>query len=307
MASLSDVTAAGGAVLGSIVGEFWASGEEKKRKRLMEQAMQEVTRLNLPPLEAQRVQIQLAELFEQGPSAMEGVRADPFFANVQKQAVQSFQEQAQGAGLDAAGKAAMFAGRTAAGQAAAGRQGAIRQDMRARGMRGSGLDFLAQQLNAQNEAGQVAAAGFQAASDSQARREQARAQGAALAGQASAQDFSQQAARAQAMDEVAARNMAARNQNSQYNAAATNQGRMFNARQMSDRFNQELALAEAKANARRGMAGYYGENANRRRGIAADSGRAIGAGIGKGIEMYYTGGLSEMGGMFGGGGGGTMV
>lgn len=301
MASLSDVTAAGGAVLGSIIGEFWAQGDEKKRKKLLEQAMQEITRLNVPPLQQQQIKLQLAELAVQGPSALEGVRVSPFFENVQKNAIESYQEQAQGQGLDAAGKAAMFQGRTAAGQAAAARQGAIRQDARARGIRGSGLDVVSQQIAAQQEADQVAAAGFGASADSQARREQARAQGAALAGQASDRSFSQQATRANAMDEAARFNANARNQNSQFNANTRNQQAVYNSRLIGENYDRQLQLAQAKANARQGMAGYYGGNADRKRGMATDTGQAVGAAVGKGIEMYYTGGLSEMGGMFGGG------
>lgn len=311
MASLSDVTAAGGAVLGSIVGEFWAQGDEKKRKRLLENAMKEVTRLNVPPLEQQRIKLQLAELMTEGPSAMEGVRVSPFFENIQKQAIESYQEQATGTGVDATGKAALFMGRTEAGQAAAARQGAIRQDARARGIRGSGLDMVAQQINAQQEAQQAAQAGFQASAESQMRREQARMQGAALAGQASDRSFGQQSARAQAIDAVNARNAMATNQNRQFNANTQNQQAIYNSRLVGENYDRQLQLAQAKAMARQGMAGYYDEQANRKRGMATETGRAVGAAAGKAVEMYMSGGTSEMagamGGMMGGGGGGGMI
>lgn len=289
---------------GAIIGEFWASGDEKERKKLLDSAMKQIDDLQVPTVEKQKIKMQLADLAEQGPSALEGVRVSPFFENVQKQAINSYQEQAQGAGLDAAGKAALFQGRTAAGQAAAARQGAIRQDARARGVRGSGLDLISQQVAAQGEAGQAAAAGFQASADSQARREQARMQGAALSGQAADRSFGQQATRANAMDNVAQYNANARNQNNQFNANTTNQGNIYNSRLIGENYARQVQLAQLKSQERKEMAGFYGDKANRKRGLARDTGQAVGAAVGKGIEMYYSGGMSEMGGMMGGGGGG---
>lgn len=272
-----------GSVLGAIVGEIWGSGDDRIAEEKMKEAQALIDNLDIPSVDKQRVKLQLAEFAQLGPSAMEGVKVDPMFEGVQKQALATYQQQSQGVGTDAQARAAQYQGMRAAGQAAAARQGAIRQDMAARGLRGSGVDLKTQLLAGQQEADAAAGLGYQAAADSEARRTQATDKSAALAGSMGDTSFNRQSAVAQARDRVAAQNAQALNQNREYNANNANQEQVYNSRLIGENYGQQLERARLQAAQRQGQMDYYINKGNRKRGIATDVGNLAGTGAGMAI------------------------
>lgn len=280
-----------GGLYGSIIGEIWASGDQKKADEAYKRGMAYINGLNIPADEKLKIQAELAQLVALGPSAMEDVKVDPALEQNQRQNMDQLQRIADANGMDQQAVSAQRQAQRMAGQQTASRLGSIKSGMAARGIRGSGLELLANMQAQQNEADTNANTGFQAAAAGSNRAMNARLSAAGLAGEMSDRSFGQQRARAEARDAVNRFNTDAANTTNRFNAGQRQNTNMFNSNVVGQQYERRRQLAEMKANGEYGLSDRYDGKANRKRGIATNAGRMVGGSVGTGMDMYSGGGF----------------
>lgn len=252
---------AGVNVAGGLLGEWLASGDEKKRRALEEEAYRLYGDISAPTLE--RV---LAEKL--GPSAYEAMPEDFGNRNARNIAIQRMLEMGNAGGMDAQSLAAMDQGRRAGALQSAQGNAAARQEAQRRGLGGAGAMYgqMAAQQAGQDRSAMV---GMQAAGDARSRALAALAQGGGMAGQAEGQDFQRAAGRAEAMDRVA-----------QFNARMAQDAKLYNAGLGQQGFENTMRLTDAKAGAKLGQAAGYGRSADRKRRMVGGAAQGVGYGFG---------------------------
>lgn len=207
-----------GSVGGSLLGDMLGGDDAEARRRAIQKLMAEA-----------------------GPSALEGMEADPYTKDQQLRALASMAERARSGGWDAQSKAAYEEAQSQADAANRGQQGAITQNFAARGQGGSGAEFVARLQGAQGYQNQARMAGTRAAGDASTRALQALSESGRMAGTARGQDWGERT------DVAGARDTMAR----------------FNAGQRVKKAGMEADL--------------YGEEAQRKRDMGLGLGKGVGA------------------------------
>lgn len=242
-------------IVGAGVGKLLSLGDEEEARKAERLALAQYLGLDPSAVELSNVE---------GPSAMEGVHADPRMEAYQMEALRRIANDASTVGMTAEERAAMAEAQNDAAAFEQGQRGAIMDNARARGIGGSGFE-LAAQLGAQQGSAQRAnRASMAAAAQAEARRRQAQSQLLSGAGQVRGQAFGEAADRAQAHDALARWRADTANRNAQW------------------RYGQQAGLADAKAD-------QYGQQADSRRGSAQETQRmwgGIGQGVGEGLSVY---------------------
>lgn len=213
MEPISTAISIGLPLISTLIGEALAAGDQAKADRLMAQAAAQYGPEATKELEAVHFQ-------QLGPSAMEGVTADPEAVAMQRQALRGLQEAATTSGLTAAERADFDQAMSDAAQFEQSQRGAIVQDANARGIGGSGFE-LAQRLAAQQgSADRSHKAGQQAAAAAARRQALAQMQLGQMAGSFREQGFGEDSAKAQAQDAVSRFNTANANQQAMWKYGA---------------------------------------------------------------------------------------
>jgi hypothetical protein len=226
---------AAGQVGASAIGGAAAAADKEKARALIDGILKEYSGVNVPELE--RI---VGETL--GPSAMEGVNADPRLRQEQLGSLEQLSNLSE-TGNNAETRARLGAIMSQlARQEGAGRN-AILNSMRARGVSGSGAELAAQLSNQQATAERAQTAGLQTAADANRRALDALLQKGNMAGQIRSQDFSQDSAKAQARDAIA-----------RYNADSRSRAGYYNAQLPAQQFQMTMQKLAGKSNAATGSA-----------------------------------------------------
>ena len=271
---IDDALAAGLPALGGILGGIFGSSDAQRQQQLLQQQIEELQRLGVPPVEAQQVALQQLQLqgsyqptveqaYQQGQSELNAYTEDPAARQAQMQALSQLQGITAGGGLSLGDRAQLEDALSQAAQQERGSNERLAQSMAERGISNSGLQ-LAQQLSNQQTAAQNSrAAALGTAQLAQQRALQALQQQSDSANQLRGQDFSQAQQKAAAQNAinqfntqnlqgVAARNAAAQTAAQQgnvnrsdkqigYNTDLANQQQLYNKGLMQQQYQNELA------------------------------------------------------------------
>lgn len=248
-------------LIGSLIGEFASAGDREKAEALLLEAS---AQFNIP---LPKLKEMVAEHL--GPSAFEGVKADPNLRNAQVSAIDAFQKMATSGGLDPMARAQQAEALLAARQQEKGQRDAILSGYRRRGMGGSGMELAAQMGAASQAADRAGMESLGAAANAQQRAIDAWARSAGVAGQTRGQDFAEASRLAEARDAISRFNLQNRQDVHRYNNDLGQQG-----------FDNRLGLADRRYDAKRGEAAYYGNRAAQTRGMWGGVGQAAGQGFG---------------------------
>ena len=267
-------------------------------------AVAELEKVGVPPLEAQKIVVQYPELVgleeveELGPSRFEEYEVAPELAGAQREALEALAEVGE-AGLTPAERAERRAMIREIGAQQQAQQQAILQQAQARGMGGSGAELIAQLQASQAGAERMQRAGEAQQQAAERRALEAIGARAGLAGQVRGQEFQEFGAKASAADRIAEfnrrqraeaqlRNLQRRQAAEEARIAAQNLQERYNKELLQQRYQNELARAQAIAGARTGgtggMAQMIAAGGQQRGQQYAQTGKAISeaiAGIGK--------------------------
>lgn len=231
---------------GAVVSEVAAGAKDAEARRMLELALQGYRGLEIPILE----EIVAEQL---GPSELGNVRGDPQMAAIQRQALAMLSDYTTGKG-SAIDRAAMARIGNEASSVAAQQRHAIMDQNAQRGTYGSGGELLSMMGAGQQASQRAAMGGLDTAARAEARRYQAIGDQGAMASGIRSQQYNEDARAAQARDAVA-----------QYNAAARQQAKQYNAGLPA----QQYAMLMAKTQGQAGMLGNLSQNATQ----SADSTR----------------------------------
>lgn len=280
------IAGAAGQLGSSIIGASELANSRDQAYNLIQQSIQDYEAMGLPTEEAMKLSLEryksagivtpeLEQDILQGATEMGGIQTDPRLKEAQMNALMELQSVGQG-GYRLSDKAATEKILSDIAQQERGARGAIEQDMLQRGTFGGGAE-LASKLASQQAAAQNAySQGLNLNAQAQDRALQAIMQGGDLARGMQGQEFSQQARIKEAQDainrmntaarqDVQQRNIAARNMAQQQNLAnqqnimnanvdLSNKEQTYNRGLAQQRFENQMALNQAKAGARAGQA-----------------------------------------------------
>lgn len=309
-----------GAQLGSsLIAANEQSNARAQAMALAQQSIDELSRIGVPPEEAQRITLQklqsqgmltpeLEQNILQGRSEMEGISTDPRLADAEMQALDSLRTLGQG-GFNIQDKAALDTALTASATQERGQREAILQDMAQRGASTSGGALAAQLANQQGGAQRTNVAALDTAAQGYQRALDAIRSGGALAGDIQGRQFGQKAQVASAQDIInrmnteamrgtQQRNVGSMNTAQQYNLGEKqriadanvglgNQQEMYNKTLPQQTFQNQLNLAGQKSNARSGQANQVIQGGNQAAATIAGVGAGLGqAGMSVANKMY---------------------
>lgn len=238
-----------------LVGESHAREQASREETLRRQALARI--LGIPEPELERVAPELL-----GPSAEEGVQADPELVAQQRAVLSRLLEMSKG-GLDIADRSALEDALAKSARNDAASRSAIANQFAARGQLGSGAELAMQLANQQQSSDQAHNIGMRTAADAQRRAYEALSQSGTMAGRLRDQGVHEAARRAQAKDAIA-----------KYNNAAINRGRERNASLGQQQFDNRLRLQAAAGGAGSGLAGMYNQRTQQERDFWGGMGRA---------------------------------
>lgn len=248
----------GGDVIGGALGALLSSGDRAAARRAIERAIQGYGNIPLPVL--QQMEAQLL-----GPSAMEGVNADPALEGDQYQAIGQLGNIADSGGMTLEDRANYEGLQRDAAQRANAQRSGILSLLAKQGVNTGGAS-AALQLGAANEQAERGSnAALQTAASAQKRATQAVLDRAKLASTVRGEQVSEQTAKAQARDMIAQRNAAAKQGAQAYNLQIPQQ-----------QYANEMQRQNGIASAATGASNYYTNEANRTAGQYANLGTAAG-------------------------------
>lgn len=291
---------------------FGSSGSDKADK-MRQMAIDAFNAIQSPELKDLQIQLDKyvsagrmtpeqaeAELLKS--NAFNDIVTDPALAGAQKQALTALQEVGTQGGMTAIDKARMQDITNEQNATAKGRNEAVMQQAQQRGMGGSDINTVNQLMNEQGAADRASQRGTDVAAEAQARALRALMAAGDTAGKIRGQDYGEQANKAQAENAIdlfnkqtlnqtnlydvdsANRAQAANLQNEQTianaNTSTSNANKQYNAQQVQQVYNNEMAKAGGIAGTYNAWAG--DATANKRAEKAADQaliGGAIGAGM----------------------------
>lgn len=299
-------------VLGGLVGNILGSSDRKRQQAAMAAAYRQLEAVGVPPdlskeiimREFQSQGILTPELEQDihiGESQVAQIKEDPRLKSAQMEALGTLGQVSRG-GLQAGDRQAYNELRAATQRDAEAKRQQILQQMQAQGMGGGGASLIAQLQSGQAAEDTASAQGDRLAAQASQNALQALNQRAQLAGSVRGQDMSAEEMRARAIDDrnrflyenSASRqrsNVGALNQAQQANLANRQRLSEMNVSQANtesqrqqqakrDYFQDQLGLAQAKANALVGQAGSYGAQAERKAAMGSGIGSAVGQGFG---------------------------
>lgn len=300
-----------GSILGSLVG-YGLAGDDREKEEQQTQAILDAYNIAPPTIEEQQVALKkLASVGEYtpeelqtialGPTAMEGVSADPRLAEAQLQTLSDLQTQSK-EGLTDIDRAALNKVRRENERADRSRQASILQNMAQRGMAGSGAELAAQLASSQAATERASEEGDRLAALNLERRVQAARDVANLAGGLRGQEFGEKEKIATAKDAISRFNAANAQDIAKYNVSGRNQGQLLNLQEKQriadtnvglankeqehnkslyqQQFQNKLGLASGKAGGHKALAGLAGKRA----GQTADMWTNIGSGVEEGAK-----------------------
>lgn len=307
------VGVAGAGVASTVIGGVMANDRSQAdRDAMMQQyqnAQSQFANVNVPDEDKQKLILQYLtqqgvitpeqiQQVQQNPSQMAGIQTDPRLATAQMSALDTMSKMGQ-TGLQAQDMAALNASRRQISGDEQSKDNSIIQNLAARGAAGGGLELATRLAAAQGAASTGAQQSDQTMAMAQNRMLQATAQAGQLGGQIQGQQFNQQAQQAAAQDAInrfnaqqaaatGAANVQANNQAQAANLAAkqgiananvgtANSQQQYNSQLANTNFNQQMALASAKAGQNQNMGQALGQQAN----AVAGQWQNMGAGVGQ--------------------------
>jgi hypothetical protein len=282
---LSSLGAAGGGVLGGVLGGEKAIGAGKDAERYYDDLSNAWAQLGLPdlnPVEFEKYRDTYVPELMQG-TEMSGIEIDPALKEGQMAALNQLAELSQG-GLNLQDKADLAEIQGQVAQQDKARQDAIMMNMAERGMGGAGME-LAQRLQSQSSGADRAAADARnVAAQAQQRALDAISRRGTFAGQMRDQQFGEDSQRARAQDAINQFNVGAKNQAGMMRQDTANANTDLMNQQMQQgnqiaqqQFNNEAAKMQGRSGLAAGRAGAtqaIGDARAKRAG-------AIGSGIGQ--------------------------
>lgn len=312
MPAMVAVGAAAAPIIGGLVGNVMSQGDRNSAKKAMKQAMAQLEAVGLPPdlsyqlmlKEFQQVGVLTPELEEDlslAQSEFNSIKEDSTLRNTQMEALNKFKQQAQG-GLAGDERAAMNEILNKQRQEQQAAQQNILNDMARRGMGGSGAGLVAQLQATQSAAGNAANQGMDLMSLLAQRVRQGTQDLSGAAQNVRAQDYQVSSDKARALDarnqylhqnsmsrqnrnvdrsnQAQAANLQTQQEVANANTQQANAEKLRQAQAQGEYWDRKLGLAQAKANALTGQAGFYQGQAQN----TANQFSGIGTGIGQGIS-----------------------
>lgn len=246
------------------------------------------------------------------------ISVDPRFKENQMASLGALDEIIAGGGFNATDRANLTRAQNEAAQGDRGRRDAIMQNMQMRGVGGSGMELLAQLQSSQAATDRSAQAGLDTNALAQQRALDAIMQSGQMSGQMRGQEFGEKSSVAQARDAIAKfnaanrldvnrsnrdygtdinkyntdmanramdRNVDTRQNIANQNVSTQNQAQQVNRDIAQNKFDNDMAIRQARANALSGQAGMY-----QGRGVAkaSETGK-MGGQIIQGVSAAYAG------------------
>lgn len=181
-------------IYGTLIGEALAAGDYAEAERLRRESAGMFDDVRAPTD---------ADLERLGPSAMEGVQADPMLRAKRLRALQSLSAVGEEGGMDVVSRAALEEAKQDAAQYEQGQRGALMQSAARRGLGNSNLAMGSALLGQQAGADRVGRAGVQAAGDARLRQLRALAATDDVAGGINRDDLALATDKAGAADAIA--------------------------------------------------------------------------------------------------------
>lgn len=299
-------------VVGGLIGNELARGDDRLARQMQEQALREFLRINVPSVQEQELILQeyqqtgrlspeLEQAIVQQDSEMRNVSTDPRLRQAQMAALEQLQGIGQEGGLNAQARQRMAQVESEVSRQEAAQRGALMQDFARRGQMGSGMEMAAALQNQQAAAERASQRGMDLRAQAEQQALQALMQAGQLGGQMQSQEFNQAAAAAEAQDainrfnatnrqQVQGRNVASQNDAQRYNldqrqriadanVGLRNEQQAHNKGLLQTRFDNQLRRAS-------GLAGQYGAVANQAQ-TRADQTRGMWSGIGQGVGQGF--------------------
>lgn len=254
---------AGGSLIGGIAGMASAANDRAAARRAIERALANYANIPLPDL-----QRMLAE--QLGPSAMEGVSANPELEGDQYGALGELGRIADAGGLTLEDKTNLDAARREAATQAMRQRKSILNLIRRSGSGMLGGASVAAQLGAAGQQQEAdALAGAQTNAAAQRRATEAVLNRGRLAASQRGQQFGEDAAKAAARDAI-----------NKYNTVARQTAQNYNLGLPQQQFSNRMALASGESNALNGVANQYTSDADRTQRTFANMGTGLGQAAG---------------------------
>lgn len=286
MAAGAAIGSAVGSLGGGIFGELMADRDRRRARANQAQALRIIEQLDIPDIEKQRMLAELEQSEQLGPSAMEGVTADPQAIADEKAVLQRLQGITDAGGMDMQARARLADIQDQVGQGNRARREAALSGLRNRGQAGGGMELAAALAGAQDSAGDANRAGLQTAADAERRALQALQMRGGLAGQMRRSSFDEGSARAQARDAIAKFNAMNRQDVGMRNVNRRNEANMYNSGLYQQDFENRFRKAGGMANALTGHAAALEAGADRTANRWGGAGQAAGAAAGYGYDEY---------------------
>lgn len=248
MAVGGELGAAGGDLIGTLIGEAMARGDYEEAERLRRQGAAQFDGIGLP-----------GEQAHLGPSDYEHVAADPQARAARRDLLGRMMQVGLEGGMDIESKAALQQAQQGAAGYESQQRGAILDASKRRGMLGAGTNVAAQMQASQAGANRVSMAGTQAAADARRRALMAMQASGQMAAGLEQDDYGQRANLADRRDAI-----------SEFNAR--------NAQDFSQqRYQNQMGLAGRKYGAYRDSADDADERGNKKVEKGRGYGRAAGS------------------------------
>lgn len=305
------------AVGGALMGNQQASADRRAAERARQQALAQFMNIELPDIQAQRIDPRLVEYLGDfqaqqeaaigmGPSAMEGISTDPRLAEAQMSALEKISQMGE-TGLLPGEEAALRQARRGAAQEAQAKSAQLLDEFARRGMGGSGAELASRLQASQSGADRLSAESDRLLQMAQERALAAIGQQGNLAGQIRGQSFGEQSDVARAKDAINQFNTANQQGVQQRNIANTNQANLRNLgeqqrisearaaqQNMAEQYNKQLLQQQFnnKMNLAAGRAGQFQGTANaaqQQAGNTANMWAQIGQGVAGGVANYQQG------------------
>lgn len=300
---------------GGIAGRIASSGDRAEAERLRKLQLQEILELSAPGENQLQVNYDTIgyagdltpEMEAQstlGPSAMEGVSADPALRDAEMEALLELQEIGQSGGMRLSDKAQAAEVMNDVNREAKGRRDATLDRFSARGLGGSGFELQAMLAGEQADANRISNEGLNTLGRAEDRALESLMSAGSMAGNISDRDFRQKSAVAEAKDLISKFNTSNRQSLNNRNTTRVNdaRGRNIDTRQdLSVRNtgirnrNQDVnrqAIQQAytnRANLADRRAGAYGTAASGKDASAqatAEMFTGAGDAAGRGVDAY---------------------
>lgn len=306
---IDDLVEAGANIVGGLFGRGAADAKLREQQKLIQQSIDDLTAIGIPSVEAQKLALQefrsagkmtpeLEESIQLGQSAASGISTDPKYKEASMSALDKLADVGNNGGLTASDRARLEGVQSTVNQQARGREGAIAQDMGARGQLGSGMELLARMQSSQDATTRLNDEGMNTAGRAEQRALDAMIQRGELGGKLQGQEFDQAKQVADAKDKIAAwnaantqsvrqRNVGVRNDAQGYNlnndqrisdsnTKLSNEQQQYNQELQQKRYQNELEVAKAKADARKPAATAAGTAAAQQGAMWGKLGQGVG-------------------------------